>query len=117
MFLGPTFHVRLCEGSPPPSRRSSRRTIMPVGTVKWFNPKKRFGFIEPDDGSADVFVHLSAAEEDALVTLDLGKKVSFALQPTPQGKVAAVNFKAESPRLKHQWATKLVTARTKNFNR
>jgi CspA family cold shock protein len=50
---------------------------MPAGTVKWFNPKKGFGFIEPDNGGADVFVHLSAVEQAGLVTLDVGHKFSL----------------------------------------
>jgi CspA family cold shock protein len=66
---------------------------MPVGTVKWFNLKKRFGFIEPDDGAADVFVHLSAVQESGLDKLDVGQRVSFDLHPAPQGKVAAVNIR------------------------
>jgi CspA family cold shock protein len=66
---------------------------MPVCTVQWFNPRKGFGFIVPDDGAADVFVHLSAVEQAGLVTLDAGQKVSFDLQPTSQGKVAAVNIR------------------------
>ena len=50
---------------------------MAVGTVKWFNPQKGFGFIQPEDGGADVFVHISAVEQAGLTTLNDGQKVSF----------------------------------------
>ena len=62
---------------------------MPVGTVKWFNVAKGFGFIQPDDGGADVFVHISAVERAGLATLNDGQKVSFELQPDRRGKLSA----------------------------
>ena len=52
---------------------------MPVGTVKWFNPTKGYGFIQPEDGSKDVFVHISAVERANLGTLSEGQKVRFEL--------------------------------------
>jgi cold shock protein len=64
-----------------------------TGTVKWFNPVKGFGFIQPADGSKDVFVHISAVERAGLETLREGQKVSFELA-TERGKTAAVNIKA-----------------------
>ena len=68
---------------------------MPSGTVKWFNPAKGFGFIQPDDGSADVFVHISAVERAGLGTLNEGQKVSFEVERDPKrGKTSAVNIKA-----------------------
>ena len=67
---------------------------MALGTVKWFNPQKGFGFIEPQDGGKDVFVHISAVEQAGLSTLNDGQKVSFDLEQGRQGKVAAVNLKA-----------------------
>ena len=68
---------------------------MPSGTVKWFNPAKGFGFIQPDDGSADVFVHISAVERAGLSTLNEGQKVSFEVERDPKrGKTSAVNIKA-----------------------
>ena len=68
---------------------------MPDGTVKWFNPAKGFGFIQPDDGSADVFVHISAVERSGLSTLNEGQKVSFEVERDPKrGKTSAVNIKA-----------------------
>jgi cold shock protein len=68
---------------------------MPDGTVKWFNTAKGFGFIQPDDGSADVFVHISAVERAGLGTLNEGQKVSFEVERDPKrGKTSAVNIKA-----------------------
>ncbi len=66
---------------------------MPTGTVKWFNPAKRFGFIEPDDGSVDIFVHISAVEEAGLSILTEGQKVEYEVVPTPDGWTAAGNLK------------------------
>jgi CspA family cold shock protein len=66
---------------------------MAVGTVKWFNPQKGFGFIQPDSGGADVFVHISAVEQAGLATLNDGQKVSFDLEAGRQGKTSAVNLK------------------------
>ena len=53
---------------------------MPNGTVKWFNPNKGFGFIEPEGGSQDVFVHISAVEAAGMNTLNDGAKISFELE-------------------------------------
>lgn len=66
---------------------------MAVGTVKWFNPQKGFGFIQPSDGSKDVFVHISAVEQAGLSTLSDGQQVSFDLESGRQGKTSAVNLK------------------------
>ena len=65
---------------------------MPTGTVKWFNPVKGFGFIEPEDGSKDAFVHISAVERAGLSSLSEGQKVSYELQPQQNGKSAAENL-------------------------
>jgi cold shock protein len=68
---------------------------MPVGTVKWFNGTKGFGFIQPDGGAADVFVHISAVERSGLGSLNEGQKVSFDTEVNPKnGKSAAINLKA-----------------------
>jgi CspA family cold shock protein len=64
-----------------------------TGTVKWFNSAKGFGFIQPDDNSKDVFVHISAVERAGLSSLNEGQKVSFALERGQQGKVSAVDLK------------------------
>jgi CspA family cold shock protein len=66
---------------------------MPIGTVKWFNAMKGYGFIQPDDGAKDVFVHISAVEVSGLGSLREGQKVSFEIERGQQGKVAAVNLK------------------------
>ncbi len=65
---------------------------MPTGTVKWFNPTKGFGFIEPEDGSNDAFVHISTVERAGLSSLNEGQKVSYELEPGKNGKTAAVNL-------------------------
>ena len=65
---------------------------MTIGTVKWFNPAKGFGFIEPEDGSKDAFVHISAVERAGLSTLADGQKVSYELQPGQNGKSSAENL-------------------------
>ncbi len=67
---------------------------MALGTVKWFNSTKGFGFIQPDNGGGDVFVHISAVEQAGLGNLNEGQKVSFDLEQGRQGKTAAVNLKA-----------------------
>jgi CspA family cold shock protein len=67
---------------------------MSVGTVKWFNATKGYGFIQPDDGSKDVFVHISAVERSGLGQLNEGQKVSFELERGQQGKTSAVNLQA-----------------------
>ena len=65
---------------------------MSTGIVKWFNATKGFGFIQPEDGSKDVFVHISAVERAGLSTLKEGQKLSFDLEKGQQGKVSAVNL-------------------------
>ena len=66
---------------------------MNTGTVKWFNSTKGFGFIQPENGGQDVFVHVSAVEKAGLRGLNEGQRVSFELQKE-RGKTAAVNLKA-----------------------
>ena len=65
---------------------------MTIGTVKFFNAIKGFGFIEPEDGSKDAFVHISAVERAGLSTLSEGQKVSYELQPGQNGKSSAENL-------------------------
>ena len=66
---------------------------MTTGTVKFFNANKGFGFISPDGGNKDVFVHVSAVEAAGMRSLSEGQKVSFDVQPDPKGS-KAVNLKA-----------------------
>ena len=67
---------------------------MTTGTVKWFDAQKGFGFIQPDDGGTDVFVHISAVERSGLPGLGEGQKVSFEAVMNPKkGKTSAENLK------------------------
>lgn len=68
---------------------------MPTGTVKWFNSTKGYGFIQPDNGGADVFVHISAVERAGMHSLNEGQKVSYEEELDPRkGKSSAGNLKA-----------------------
>ena len=68
---------------------------MSTGTVKWFNAQKGYGFIQPDDGGKDVFVHISAVERAGMYNLNEGQKVSFDVVKSPKnGKEAAENLRA-----------------------
>jgi cold shock protein len=66
---------------------------MSTGTVKWFNTQKGYGFIQPDDGGNDVFVHISAVERSGLRALNEGQKITYELQADRRtGKTSAVNL-------------------------
>ena len=67
---------------------------MATGVVKWFNGQKGFGFIQPDDGGQDVFVHISAVERANLASLHEGQKLSYELETGRDGKVSAQKLKA-----------------------
>jgi CspA family cold shock protein len=68
---------------------------MPTGTVKWYNPEKGFGFIQPDDGSKDAFVHVTAIERAGMNTLRDGQKIKFELVKDQRtGKVSADKLEA-----------------------
>ena len=68
---------------------------MSVGTVKWFNSTKGYGFIEPEDGSADVFVHITAVQASGMDGLEEGQKLSFDLEEARNGKTTAVNLQKQ----------------------
>lgn len=68
---------------------------MASGTVKWFNAQKGYGFIQPDDGSKDVFVHISAVERSGIDHLLEGQKLAYELERGQQGKTSAVNLRVE----------------------
>ena len=68
---------------------------MSVGTVKWFNSTKGYGFIEPEDGGADVFVHITAVQASGMDGLEEGQKLSFDLEDAKNGKTNAVNLQKQ----------------------
>ncbi len=73
-------------------KHNESKSNMSVGTVKWFNSVKGYGFISPDDGSKDAFVHISAVERAGLPGLAEGQRVEFELQPGKNGKSSAENL-------------------------
>ncbi|MEQ1725510.1 MAG: cold-shock protein [Sphingopyxis sp.] len=68
---------------------------MPIGTVKFFNADKGYGFIAPEDGGNDAFVHISAVEAAGMSTLKQDQRVGYDLAPDKRGKMAATNLRAE----------------------
>ena len=72
-----------------------KEPTMASGTVKWFNAQKGYGFIQPNDDSNDVFVHISAVERAELSSLHENQKLSYELERGQQGKTSAVNLKTE----------------------
>lgn len=67
---------------------------MPIGTVKWFNPTKGYGFIQPEEGGPDVFVHISAVQQAGLQQLNDGQRISFDVESDRRGKTSATNLRA-----------------------
>lgn len=67
---------------------------MPTGTVKWFNVTKGYGFIEPEDGGKDVFVHITAVQRSGMEGLNEGQKISYELEEGRNGRMAATNLTA-----------------------
>ena len=70
-----------------------RNELMPIGTVKFFNSQKGYGFIQPEDGGNDAFVHITAVERAGMQTLNQDQKVSYDLEQDRRGKMSAVNLK------------------------
>jgi cold shock protein len=89
-------HVRAFPYDPLPGGATpERQVVMTQGTVKWFNSQKGYGFIQPDDGSQDVFVHISAVEQAGMGNLNEGQKVSFDVVPNRKtGKLSAEKLRA-----------------------
>jgi CspA family cold shock protein len=69
---------------------------MPIGTVKFFNSDKGYGFIAPDDGTGDAFVHVSAVERAGMTTLTTDQRVTYELEQDRRGRTSAVNLQAAS---------------------
>lgn len=67
---------------------------MPVGTVKFFNSSKGYGFIQPDDGTNDAFVHISAVERAGMATLDKDQRLNYDLEEGRGGRISAINLKS-----------------------
>ena len=67
---------------------------MPLGTVKFFNADKGYGFIQPEGGGNDAFVHISAVEQAGMTTLDRDQRVSYELEQDRRGKTSAVNLQS-----------------------
>jgi len=85
----------LCESAIHLDKRTKKGLSMATGTVKWFNAQKGYGFIKPDDGGKDVFVHISAVERAGMYNLNEGQKISFDVVTSPKsGKAAAENLRA-----------------------
>jgi CspA family cold shock protein len=67
---------------------------MPIGTVKWFNEMKGYGFIQPDDGGSDAFVHITAVERSGMGTLREKQRISYDLENDRRGKTSAANLRS-----------------------
>ena len=76
------------------ARRKTRNKLMPIGIVKFFNADKGYGFIQPEGGGNDAFVHISAVERAGMVTLNKEQRVSYELEEDRRGKISAVNLEA-----------------------
>jgi ATP-dependent RNA helicase RhlE len=77
-----------------PKAKAPRKSLVPSGTVKWFNAEKGFGFVELDDGGKDVFLHISAFERSGIGTPREGQRLSFDLERDPRGRLSATNLRA-----------------------
>jgi len=72
----------------------NQESFVPNGTVKWFNTSKGFGFIQPEDGGADAFVHISDVERSGMTTLRENQRVSYDVEDDQRGKMKATNLKS-----------------------
>ena len=77
-----------------PKAKTPRKSLAPSGTVKWFNAAKGFGFVEPDGGGKDVFLHVSAFEHSGIGTPREGQRVSFDVERDQRGRLSATNLRA-----------------------
>ncbi len=84
----------MCRGWPMPVTYGTKEFPMTIGTVKFFNADKGYGFIAPEGGGGDAFVHISAVERAGMATLDKDQRVSFELETDRRGKTSAVNLQA-----------------------
>jgi CspA family cold shock protein len=98
VLCGPFFLLSLppqLEVRPHGARRLKKEYPMSItGTVKFFNSDKGYGFIAPDNGGSDAFVHISAVERAGMATLNQDQRVSYELEQDKRGKMAAVNLQA-----------------------
>ena len=88
----PLFNRAVTEFRSEAAPRQKGDASMPKGTVKWFNPTKGYGFIAPDTGGKDVFVHISAVQKAGLRSLNEGQKIGFEVEQQQNGRAAAVNL-------------------------
>jgi cold shock protein len=94
-LCGPLSFFSLLSHRPPDWRAATRKEIsMPIGTVKFFNPDKGYGFIQPEGGGNDAFVHISAVEKAGMSTLNKEQRVSYELEQDRRGKTSAVNLQS-----------------------
>lgn len=92
LSLGPRFTRRAGASSDWSREAQKGGQAMPSGTVKWFNPTKGYGFIAPDTGGKDVFVHISAVQKAGMRSLSEGQKIGFDIEQQQNGRTAAVNL-------------------------